>query len=251
MQMMAIINQKGGVGKTTTTINLAHAFALSGKRILVLDLDPQAHLSAGLGSVDPDTPGMDQVLLHGISITDVVIRSRHNLDLVVAGDTLANMEQLKDGGVDRGRRLQAALRECSESYDAVMFDCPPSAGLLGMNALFAATKLLIPVSSDYLSLHGLSRFMVTLQFVETTLQRSLRRQMVMTRFHTKRRLAREVREKLEEYFPGQLLKTAIRENVALAESPSYGETIFEYQRSSNGATDYSLLAHELMSKGWH
>jgi chromosome partitioning protein len=251
MQVIAVINQKGGVGKTTTTINLAHAFALSGKRVLVLDLDPQAHLSAGLGAVDLNMPGMDQVLLQGISIRDVVIRSRHNLELVVAGNALANMEHLKEGGVERGRRLQTALRKCGETYDAVMFDCPPSVGLLGMNALFAATELLIPVSSDYLSLHGLSRFMATLQAVESTLRRSLRRKMVMTRFHTQRRLAREVREKLEEYFPGQLLKTAIRENVALAESPSYGETIFEYQRSSNGAKDYSGLARELMLERWH
>lgn len=120
-----------------------------------------------------------------------------------------------------------------------------------MNALFAASDLVIPVSSDYLALQSLSRFMETLQFVEQTSKRVMRKHVLMTRYQKQRRLAREVRESLELHFPEQLMKSTIRENVALAESPSYGETIFEYQKASNGADDYRQMAAELTTERWH
>jgi chromosome partitioning protein len=250
-RVIAVMNQKGGVGKTTTAVNLAHALALSGMRVLALDLDPQGHLSSGFAINDPSIPGMDLVLLDGESIDSVVVEARENLDVVPAGGGLANMEHVAEGGKQRGMRLKNALQDCGRSYDAVLMDCPPSAGLLGMNALFAASELLIPVSSDFLSLQGLSRFMGTLQFVEDTLKRPMKKYVLMTRFHNQRRLAREVRERLAQHFPGELLQTSIRENVALAESPSYGETIFEYQNVSHGADDYRQLAQELMGERQH
>ena len=249
--MIAVMNQKGGVGKTTTAINLGHALALSGKRVLLLDLDPQAHLSVGFGNVPPDTPGMDAVLLDGEDIDEVLLTVRDNLDLVPAGPGLSNMEHLKEGGTERGMRLRNALQRCDRNYDAVVMDCPPAVGLLGMNALFASREVLIPISSDFLALQSLSRFMGTLQFVEETLRRPMTKRVVMTRYHERRRLAREVREKLQEYFPGQVLDTSIRENTALAECPSYGETIFEYEGRSHGAEDYRLLANEIMHGSWH
>ena len=249
--MIAVINQKGGVGKTTTTINLAHALALSGQRVLALDLDPQGHLSVGLGLTERGTPGMDEVLLNGENIKDFIIGSRDNLDLIPSGPGLANVEHLTEGGTERGLRLKKALKSVAKNYDSIIFDCPPSAGMLGINALFAAGDIIIPVSSDYLALQSLSSFMATLQFAEKTCKRTMRKHVLMTRFHTQRRLAREVRDTLQMHFPQQLMKTSIRENVALAESPSYGETIFEYSGVSNGADDYRKMAAELTSERLH
>ena len=254
--VIAVINQKGGVGKTTTAINLAHALQLCGQRVLALDLDPQGHLGVGLGVSEINVPGMDEVLLNGGALAEFAVTTRNadddlRLDVVPAGPGLANMEHISEGGKQRGLRLKNALRPVLGQYDSVVVDCPPSAGLLGMNALFAASDLIIPISSDFLALQSLSSFMGTLQFVEKTSGRSLRKHIVMTRFHRQRRLAREVRDSLQQHFPGQLTRTTIRENVALAESPSYGESIFEYQASSNGADDYRRLAEELTMERWH
>jgi len=254
--VIAVINQKGGVGKTTTAINLAHALTLSGQRVLALDLDPQGHLGIGLGVSEKNAPGMDEVLLNGEALHEFVVATRSGeggsqLDVVPAGPGLANVEHLTEGGTQRGMRLKSALQNIATEYDSIIFDCPPSAGLLGINALFAASDLVIPVSSDFLALQSLSSFMTTLQFVEKTCGRSMGKHIVMTRFHRQRRLAREVRESLQEHFPGQLTKTSIRENVALAESPSYGESIFEYQAMSHGADDYRQLAAELSTERWH
>jgi len=254
--MIAIINQKGGVGKTTTAINLAHALALSGQQVLAVDLDPQGHLGLGLGISDKSTPGMDEVLLNGENLGDFIVHTRHDsnhsgLDIVPAGPGLVNVEHVNEGGMERGLRLKNALSSYQEKYDSVIFDCPPSSGLLGMNALFAADELVIPVSSDFLALQSLSSLMETLAFVEQAKNCTIRKHVVMTRFQQRRRLAREVRESLLLHFPDQLMETSIRENVALAESPSYGETIFEYNAVSNGAVDYRQMANELTQSRWH
>ena len=254
--MIAVINLKGGVGKTTTAINLAHALALSGQDVLALDMDPQGHLGVGLGMTDKNMPGMDEVLLNGENLTEVIVQTRGgltkgSLDVAVSGPGLSNMEHVNEGGVERGLRLKTALAPVEKDYSAIIFDCPPSSGLLSMNALFAASDLVIPVSSDYLALQSLSRFMETLQFVEQARKVSIRKHVLMTRYQKQRRLAREVRDSLQLHFPEQLMKTSIRENVALAESPSYGETIFEYQKVSNGADDYRQMANELITERWH
>gem|GEM_PF-100624 len=244
MRVLSVLNQKGGVGKTTTSSALSHGLALSGNRVLAMDLDPQGHLGASLGA-DSDRPGMDSVLLDGASPEDLMRPAREGLQLLTAGARLMQVEQQGGGGPERGWRLKAAIDGMSDVADWVVIDCPPSSGLLVMNGLLAADDLLVPVSSDFLALQGLSTLMQTLQRVEQRLGAWSRKWLVLTRFHPRRRLPREVQDKLLEYFPDQLLRTAIRDNVALAEAPGFGQSIFEYQPDSNGAADYAALVEDL------
>lgn len=251
MRLIAVINQKGGVGKTTTTSNLAHALALKGRRVTAIDLDPQGHLTACFGLDQRNQSGLDEVLLDGVPIMQHVVNVREHLDLVPAGCDLNRFEQITEGGAKRGRMLKRAIDGHFDDRDFLLLDCPPASGLIAVNALFAADEVLVPVGGDYLSLHGLSYLISTFKNFEHLLGHRLSQWIVVTRFQARRRLAREVLEKLLEYFPGRVLKTAIRENVALAECPSFGQTIFEYKRSSNGADDYRDLAVDLVNGRTH
>lgn len=250
MRTIAIVNQKGGVGKTTTALNLAHALALSGQRVLALDMDPQGQLSLGLGHHVNGHAGLDRVLLDGTPLAQASVEVRPNLALVPAGLRLAELEYLSEGGAQRGMRLQQALapQRHAAGYDYVLVDAPPSTGLLAMNVLMAVEEVLVPVSGDYLGLHGLARFVQVLRYMDETLGRRTLLWVALTRFNERRRLAREVRDKLSEYFPGALLATAVRESAALAESPGFGKTIFEYRPRDRGADDYRALASDLMNR---
>lgn len=246
-RIIAIMNQKGGVGKTTTTVNLGHALAQAGKKVAVMDLDPQGQVATSLG-FDNHLPGLDQVLLDGASIDEIKILARDNLDLIVAGTRLNEFEHTSQGGIQRGHRLREALQQSSlNQYDFVLIDCPPSSGLLGVNAMFAASELLIPVSGDYLSLQGLSRMMQILKRAEELAGHRIRLWLVSTRMQMRRKLTEEVRNRILKYFPGRVFFTPVRENVALAECPSFGKTIFDYRKNSPGAEDYLALAQDVMS----
>lgn len=247
MRVIATMNQKGGVGKTTTTLNVAHALALGGQRVLALDVDPQGQLGAGFGLNGAAERGLDAVLLEGEVLAAVGVAARERLEVVPAGTRLAEFEFATEGGARRGWRLKEALAGVPDP-DFVLIDAPPSAGLLAMNALIAADEVLVPVSGDYLALHGVSRFMRILAHIDETLKRRTRVWIALTRFNERRRLAREVREKLTEYFPGSVLPTPVRESVGLAESPARGRTIFEHQASGHGAEDYRALADDLLSQ---
>lgn len=244
--MIAVINQKGGVGKTTTTLNLSHALAQHDKKVLVIDLDPQAHLTAGYGVLRKEQEGIADVLLGEAELTDVITDVRENVFIVPAGSRLGELEHLTEGGAKRGFLLKEALKNNIDSYDFVLVDCPPSSGILGMNALLAAEEVLVPVSGDFFALQGLSRLMSIFQHIEETLKRKTKKWVVLTRFHERRKLAREVKEKILSYFPDSVLQTAIRETVALAESPGFGQTIFEYKPKCNGANDYRELAADVI-----
>jgi len=245
VRVIAVMNQKGGVGKTTTTLNLAHALALNGSRVLVIDMDPQGQLSLGFGCRQAGE-GVDRVLLDGHGLATVKQTVRQNLELIPAGNKLAEVESLRKGDESRlGWRLYDAIQHDPVGYDYILMDCPPSAGILSMNALFASQEVVIPVSSDYLALHGVSRMLDIFIRLEELLKRKFKKWFVMTRYHSRRRLSKEVLDKLTEYFSGQLLKTPIHECVSLAESPSFGKTIFEYSRNSRGAEDYQNLAQDL------
>ena len=248
MRVIAVINQKGGVGKTTTTLNLAHALAMNGQRVLAVDLDPQGHLTASLGRESSGQTGADAVMLEQWPVARAMTRVREQLWLLPAGERLGEVDRLSEGGARRGRLLQQALAGVEQELDMVLLDCPPSAGLLNMNALMASGELMIPVSGDFLALHGLSKLMGLIVHVERTVRKPLRKWLVLTRYQARRRLSREVRDKLLAYFPGQVLATPVREAVALAESPSFGQTIFEYQRRGHGAEDYAALARDLLEE---
>lgn len=248
MRKIAIISQKGGVGKTTTSMNLAHALALGGKKVLLIDMDPQANLSTSLGIHGNDVKGIAAVLLDGENIELHIQQSNENVDIIPAGGKLGELEFLSDGGSVRGFLLDKATKELKRKYDFLIIDCPPSAGLLGMNAILATDEMLIPVSSDYLSMQGLSRLLGIIQNVEERLHRNTKKWIVITRYQRRRRLAKEVREKLLGYFPERVLNTPIRESVSLAESPGFGVSIFDYKRESFGAEDYLSLARDLELK---
>lgn len=244
--MIAVINQKGGVGKTTTTLNLSHALAQLDKKILVVDLDPQSHLTAGFGVLQREQKGIADVLLGETDLTDVMQETRENVFIIPAGSRLGELEHLTSGGAKRGYLLKEALDNHVDQFDYVLIDCPPSSGILGMNALLAATEVLVPVSGDFFALQGLSRLMSIFQHIETTLKRKTKKWVVLTRFHDRRKLAKEVKGKILSYFPDCVFQTAIRETVALAESPGFGQTIFEYKPKCNGANDYMELAADVI-----
>lgn len=246
-RVIAIMNQKGGVGKTTTTINLGHALALAGKKVTLLDMDPQGQVSTGLG-LNNEQGGLDEVLLAGELLDNMVMSAREGLDVVPAGQSLSDFEHVTDGGSARGQKLKQAIENSSlMEQDFVLIDCPPSSGLLGINAMFAADELIVPVSGDYLSLQGLSRMMQILKRAESLIGRKLNLWLVSTRMQMRRRLTQEVRNRILKYFPGRVFNTVIRENVSLAESPSFGKTIFDYKGTSAGAEDYQSLAEDLLS----
>lgn len=245
-RIVAIINQKGGVGKTTTSVNLSHAIAQTGKKVTVIDLDPQGHLGISFGSVNPNIAGIDEIMLGETAITENLIAARENLQLIVAGSRLKEIEQLTEGGAERGRLLRTALHENLNDQDLIIVDCPPSSGLLVANALFAADEVLIPMSSDFLALQGLSHMIGTIKRFEQVLKKKYKLSLVMSRYVTTRKLSKTVLNKMLQYFPNQVLSTVIRETALLAECPSVGKTILEYRSGSRSARDFRSLSQDFL-----
>ncbi|MCK5831304.1 MAG: ParA family protein [Methylococcales bacterium] len=245
-RVVAIINQKGGVGKTTTSTNLAHALANSHKKVTVIDLDPQGHLAVSFGTVNPNIPGIDDVMLDKKDIAKNLVQVRKNLQLIVAGTRLKEIEQLSEGGADRGRLLRKALHENLKGQDLIFIDCPPSSGLLVANALFAADEVLIPMAGDFLALQGLSHMMGTIKRFENVLKKKYKLFIVMSRYASTRKMSKNVLNKVLQYFPNQVLSTAIRESALLAECPSYGQTILDYRPGSRPARDFRSLSVDFL-----
>jgi len=251
MRIIAVINQKGGVGKTTITANIGHALQRVGNRVMLIDMDPQGQLTTSLGIFKLPTHGIDTVLLDQASLQAVEIHTRENLVLVPAGCRLTEVEHLNDGGVSRAALLDVALKREDLDYDFILLDCPPASGLLSANAIMAADEVLIPVSGDYLSLNGVAHLLSTLKKFESLRSKNLQQWVVISRFHTRRRLSKEVRAKLLNHFPNKVLMTEIKEAAALAECPAVGRTIFEFRRTSNSAHDFSQLAQDLIERRTH
>jgi len=240
---VAVINQKGGVGKTTTTANLGYMLAQKGYRVTVIDLDPQGSLTISLGVNWQEHLGIEDLLLHDDVLENVIVEGRKNLRLIPCGNNLGQAEHInKQSSAEIAKKLKNVLSQLDDDY--VFIDCPPSSGFLIVCALNAIDEVLIPISSDYLTLHGLSHLLGTLKSFEERLKHGIKKWFVVTRFHPRRRLSQDVKDKLVSYFPGQVLKTSIRETTAVAESPSFGLTVEEHQQGGNGANDYRNLAED-------
>lgn len=258
MRRIAVINQKGGVGKTTTAVNLAAALARSGERVSVLDLDPQAHATTHFG-VEPDgeRPSIYDVLVRGRSLADVRRDVGANLSLIMSDINLAAAEVELAGVVGREVLLREALAQDAESSDYLLMDCAPSLGVLTINALAAADEVFIPLQPHFFALHGLSKLLETTALVGRRINPGLRvTGVVVCLYDGATRLAQEVVRDLRAFLDGsrsanvpwsaaKVFEAKIRRNVKLAECPSFGKTIFEYAPKSSGAEDYSALATEV------
>ena len=249
MRIIAVLNQKGGVGKTSTTVNLGAGLARQGSRVLLLDLDPQAHLTYSLGIMAHELPRTMGAVLMGDCFLGEVIRSCGDLDVVPASVALAGTEVDLAGVERRETRLRDALADV-DGYDFALMDCPPNLGLLTLNAMVAAGEVLVPVQPEFLALQSLGKLMETVRAIQNGWNPALRiTGIVMTRYQRGRKLNRETRRNVAEYFGDLLLETVIRENISLAEAPSFGQDIFTYKPRSNGADDYRNLALELLRRG--
>lgn len=245
-RIVAIINQKGGVGKTTISTNLTHALAKYGKKVTVIDLDPHGHLAISFGVVNPYRSGVDEIMLGKLDMSKYLIPVRENLQLIVAGPRLQEIEQLSEGGAERGGLLRKVLHDNLKDQDFVFIDCPSSSGVLVANALFAADEILIPMTSDFLALQGLSHMMGTIKRFETVLKKKYKLFLVTSRYATTRKISKEVLKTMLLHFPQQVLNTVIRETALLAECPSAGKSILEYRPGSRSARDFRSLAKDFL-----
>ncbi|MBL1353121.1 MAG: ParA family protein [Zetaproteobacteria bacterium] len=244
MRRIAVVNQKGGVGKTTTSANISHALALAGQRVLMIDMDPQSHLASFFGQYEQGR-GLDAVLMDGDDLDAHIQTIRPKLSLLAAGKHLAGIEH-EASSEKRGGALRQLLAK-RDDWDFIIMDSPPSSGLLVIMAMYAADEILIPVTGDYMGMEGLSHLMATLKNFESSLNHHPKRWLALTRFHPRRNIAKEAQKKLKHYFPKHVLATPIREIAALSACPGFGKSIFEYQASSQGAEDYRDLAADLMA----
>lgn len=247
--ILSVVNQKGGVGKTTTAVNLTAALHLAGKRVLLCDFDPQANATSGLG-VDKDqvrTSTYD-IIINGADPKAAVVHTDY-------GDVLPSSAALSGAGVelvgidDREHQLKNALEKLRGDYDYVFVDCPPSLELLTLNALCAADRILIPVQCEYYALEGLRDLMTTLRAVKRSLNRSLDIYgVVLTMYDGRTNLSMQVAEEVRRFFPGKVFSTVIPRNVRLSEAPSHGLPVMAYDKYSRGAESYQALAAEILRK---
>ncbi|MDQ6662215.1 MAG: AAA family ATPase [Chloroflexota bacterium] len=254
-KVYAIANQKGGVGKTTTAINLATYLAAAGRKVLLVDIDPQGNTSSGIGvSKKLKQCTMYDLLVQSqneIAIFDVLVpTSRRELVIAPCNVDLAAAEIELVGAIARENKLRQVLEPIRNRCDYILIDCPPSLGLLTLNALVAADGLLIPIQCEYLALEGLTQLLDTVRLVKSHLNPALYiAGVVLTMFDPRTRLASEIVREVRNHFPQEAFQTIINRNVRLSEAPSFGQAILDYDPTSPGALAYRSLAEEVMARG--
>ncbi len=247
-RVISITNQKGGVGKTTTSINLAAALVKRGQRLLLIDMDPQGNATVGCG-VEPDEieSTIYDLLLLESSARDAVVKTESGIDLITANGDLAGAQVELLNEIGRELRLQKALAEVQDEYDYIFIDCPPALNVLTINALVASDSVLIPMQCEYFALEGLSALISTIRKIRETLNPRLSIEgLLRTLFDGRNTLANEVSKQLQTHFGDKVYQTVIPRNVRLAEAPSYGEPAISYDPSSKGAKAYLALADEIL-----
>jgi chromosome partitioning protein len=258
-RIFTVANQKGGVGKTTTAVNLAAALSMGGLKVLVIDLDPQGNASTAFGLDRDNLAGTYDVLINDLPMAEAVVKVANfpHLEAIAANSDLAGAEIQLVPAVAREFRLQAALQSflaakqnAGQRFDYVFIDCPPSLGLLTINALAAADEVLVPIQCEYYSLEGLSLLLETLGEVQKRLNPKITlTTIVLTMFDSRTRLANDVADNVKKHFPNELINTPIPRAVRISEAPSFGQTVMTYDAASPGALAYLSVAREISNRG--